>query len=112
MSLLIKSVTITPNAVNTGEPVFISAIIEESKWSNLKDDFPSWGEVGLSFADWEAVKNYTVEPYEVDGDRVLSSDGFTLFCGDCNQISIAGGATLNHTAEAVDLFVREVKENE
>lgn len=112
MGIYIKSVTITPNVVNTGSPVFIRAIVEETKWNDLKNDFPSWGEVGLSFANWEAVRNYIPEPYEVDDDRVLSSDGFTLFCGDCNQISISGGAVLDHTAEVIDQFVKEVKENE
>ena len=114
MGIYIKSVTITPNVVTTGSSVFISAMVEESKWNDLRNDLPSWGDVRRSFADWEAVRNYIYEipTFEIDSDCVYSSDNFALLDADGVQVSINGGAKLNYTAEVIDQFVKEVKEND
>lgn len=58
MSILFKSVTITPSELYTGQPFTISAKVEEISWELLKNDFENWQSVKDSFTDWEAVKNF------------------------------------------------------
>lgn len=111
MSLFIREITISPNSLKTGESFYVSAKVEEVSWESVKTTFTSWGEVRRSFKDWEAVKNwvYTIPDPAVDTDAVYTSDNKALFDVDAVQLSIAGGATLNSTAEDIDTFVREVK---
>jgi len=109
MSLFIREVTISPNSLKTGESFYVSARIEEITWETLKDTFHNWAEVRARFKDWEAVRNFEYSTPEVDTDAVYTSDGKAVFDMDAVQISISGGATLTHTAEDLDAFVKEVK---
>lgn len=111
MPVLIKAVTITPNTLNVGEQFQIKIKAEESTWNSVKTELQSWGEVRRSFASWTKVKDfiYNIPNPTPDSDVVYSSDGFALFDVDAKQVSITGGATLSYTAEEIDQFVREVK---
>lgn len=110
MSIRINSVTVTPNETTVGEPVVIAVFCEEITWENLTADFTNWAEVRRSFSSWEMVKNYirsTVEP-EVDGDCIYTSDGDALFDMLAVQISVTGGATLSHSGDTVNTFIKEM----
>ena len=111
MSLFIREITISPNTLKTGESFYVSAKVEEITWESVKNTFQNWGEVRRSFADWEAVRDwiYSIPDPVVDADAVYTSDGKAIFDVDAVQISISGGATLTHTAEDLDTFVKEVK---
>lgn len=111
MPVLIKAVTITPNTLNVGEQFQIRIKAEESTWNNVRTELQSWGEVRRSFTNWNRVKDfiYSIPNPTPDKDVVYSSDGFALFDADAKQVSITGGATLTHTAEEIDQFVKEVK---
>lgn len=58
MSILIRSVTITPNELKTGEPFLISAKVEEATWNLVKREYQNWDEVKSSYENWEALKNF------------------------------------------------------
>ena len=113
MPVLIKGISITPNTLKVGELFTVQISAEESTWNNVKTELQSWGEVRRSFTNWNRVKDfiYTIPNPTVDGDAAYSSDGLALFDVDAKQVSISGGATLNYTAETIDQFVKEVKEN-
>lgn len=111
MAILIESVTITPNSLNVGQSFFISARVEESKWNDLKNELQTWGEVRRSFRNWEAVKDfiYTIPTVAPTSECIYCSCGSALFDVDAVQISVPGGATIQNTADVVDWFVGEVK---
>ena len=111
MPVIIEAVTITPNQLNVGEQYQVKIKAYESTWDSVRTELQSWGEVRRSFASWTKVKDfiYSIPNPTPDSDVMYSSDTFALFDVDANQISINGGATLTHTAEEVDQFVKEVK---
>lgn len=111
MPVIIQAVTITPNTLNVGEQFQVQIKAYESTWDSVRTELQSWGEVRRSFASWTKVKDfiYSIPNPTPDGDVVFSSDDFALFDVDAKQISINGGATLTHTAEEVEQFVKEVK---
>lgn len=59
MSILIKSVTITPNELYTGQSFKISAKVEEVSWNLIKNDLNNWQSVRDGFTDWNSIKNFT-----------------------------------------------------
>lgn len=111
MPVIIQAVTITPNTLKVGEQFQIKIKAEESTWNSVRTELQSWGEVRRSFTNWNRVKDfiYTIPNPTPDKDVVYSSDRFALFDADAKQVSITGGATLSHTAEEVEQFVKEVK---
>ena len=59
MSILIKSLTITPNELYTGQSFTISAKVEEVSWNLIKNDLNNWQSVKDGFTDWNSLKNFT-----------------------------------------------------
>ena len=58
MAILIRSVTIAPNELMTGEPFFISARVEEASWNLIKNEYQNWNEVKSNFENWNTLKNF------------------------------------------------------
>lgn len=110
MSVLIKSVTISPNNLTVGQSFTVQVHAEEVTWNTLKNDLQSWGEVRRSFANWNKVKDfiYSVSSPVPDANVVYTADDYALFDVDGNQVSISGGATLQHTSSDIDDFLRKV----
>lgn len=59
MAILIRSVTITPNELKTGEAFFISVRVEEPTWNLIKNEFQRWNEVKTNFVNWQTLKNFS-----------------------------------------------------
>lgn len=112
MAISIKSVIITPNELSVGESFFISVKAEEPKWNDLKNELTSWGETRRCFTNWSAVKDfvYTIPTVIPTSDCIQCSCGSVLFDVDAVQISVPGGATIQNSADVVDWFVKEVKD--
>ena len=110
MSVLIKSVTISPNNLTVGQSFTVQVHAEEGTWNTLKNDLQSWGEVRRSFANWNKVKDfiYSIPSPMPDTNVVRTSDGYALFDVDATQISISGGATLQHDSSDIDYLLSEV----
>ena len=58
MSVLIRTVNISPDEVNVGESITIHVYAEEATWSTLKSDFKTWEDVKQSFSNWDKVKDF------------------------------------------------------
>lgn len=110
MAIKIKSVAITPSRLNVSEPFTITVAAEEATWGSLNNELQSWGEVRRSFTNWNKVKDfiYTIPNPTADSNCLYDSNGRALFDIDAVQISVTGSATLQHTGEEIDQFLREV----
>lgn len=58
MAVLIRSVTITPKELYTGESFKISVKAEEPTWNNIKTEFAGWEKVKAEFESWNKVKDF------------------------------------------------------
>lgn len=111
MAVRIKSVTITPDELTVGQAFLVAVGAEEPTWNDLKNELASWAEVRRSFENWNKVRDfvYSIPKPDADTDCVYSKDGFALFDIDAVQISVTGGATLEHMADETDAFIEAVK---
>ena len=57
MSILIKSVTLTPNELYIGQSFKISVKVEDTSWDEIKNNFNNWQSIKDEFSNWDSVKN-------------------------------------------------------
>ncbi len=58
MAVLIRSVTITPKELYTGESFKVSVKAEEPTWNSVKAEFGSWEKVKAGFENWQELRDF------------------------------------------------------